>query len=219
MVRTGCLKGLADSFEDTKTALYKNISAADRTNYQIMVHAIGAEPNETILSIYERVGKENGAKDRRFRIEHAHNILSKSRRRLAKNNIIASMQPHLFYGGTFNDSEPYRELLDSGAKIAFGSDASITDFNPLLGIYAATMRDANNNPAKQAITVEEAARLYTVGAAYAEFQENIKGKLTPGMLADFIVLSENIFTIKPEKIPTVKVLTTVVNGKIIYRLE
>ena len=124
------------------------------------------------------------------------------------------MQPHLFYGG-----EPYRDLLASSAILAFGSDASITDFNPLLGIYAATMRGNSKDSANQSISVEEAVHAYTIGSAYAEFQENVKGTISVGKLADFVMLSEDIFTIPTEKIPDAKVLMTVVDGKIVYEYK
>ncbi len=123
------------------------------------------------------------------------------------------MQPALFFGGVFNNSEPYRSLLNENSFIAFGSDTSMIPINPLEGIYAAVMSgDAPN----QWITVEEAVRAYTLGAAYAEFQENVKGTISVCKLADIIILSDDIFAITKEEIPKVRVLTTIVDGKIVY---
>ena len=132
------------------------------------------------------------------------------------------MQPHLFSGGAWNNTESYRTLLDTNTIIAFGSDASITDFNPLLGIYAAVNRrniETKNAFPDQTVSVEEAVRAYTIGSAYAEFQENVKGTIAPGKLADMIILSGDIFSIKAEEIPKTKVLTTIVDGKIVYEYK
>lgn len=210
MVRNGCLKHFSDGDLDYLPELQKEILAADRSNLQIMIHAIGRNANEVVLTIFEKVLEQNGTKDRRFRIEHGHNFRPQDLKRFSASKTIASMQPHLFYGG-----EPYRDLLDSGAVLAFGSDASITDFNPLLGIYAAVNRGFSG-ASNQAISVEEAVRAYTFGSAYAEFQENVKGTISVGKLADFVILSDDIFSINPNDIPKVKVLTTIMDGKIVY---
>jgi predicted amidohydrolase YtcJ len=217
MIRKGCLKHFSDGDFDVIPDLLKMMIPADKADLQIAVHAIGSRANQVVLNAFEEVEKTNGKRDRRFRIEHAHNMRREDLKRFSASNTIASMQPHLFFGGVFNYSEPYRDLLDSGAKVSFGSDASITDFNPLLGIYAAVMRGNLKDSANQAISVEEAVRAYTIGSAYAEFQENVKGTLTVGKFADMIILSDDIFTIPTEKIPDAKVLTTIVDGKIVYK--
>ncbi|MDQ3748416.1 MAG: amidohydrolase family protein, partial [Acidobacteriota bacterium] len=116
----------------------------------------------------------------------------------------------------------FRSLLDSGATLAFGSDWFVAPLNPILGIYAAVTRRTldDKNPSgwipEQKITVEEAVKAYTFGSAYAEFQENAKGTITVGKLADLVILSDDIFTINPNDIGKTKVLTTVVDGKVIY---
>lgn len=213
-VRTGCLKSFVHANEESAARLLKYIPAADRADLQILIHAIGGGANETILSVFEKVVKENGIKDRRFRVEHAHGIFPADIKRFAKGKIIASMQPALFFGGVFNDSEPYKSLLNENSFIAFGSDTSMIPINPFDGIYAAVM---NGDAPNQSITVEEAVRAYTLGAAYAEFQENVKGTISVGKLADIIILSDDIFAIKKEEIPKVRVLTTIVDGKIVYK--
>jgi Predicted metal-dependent hydrolase with the TIM-barrel fold len=215
MVRRGCLKHFADGDPQEFSELYEKIAEADRVGLQVMIHAIGAGANDLILNVYEKILRTNGARDRRFRVEHAHRMRIENVRRFSRLKIVASMQPHLFLGGTFDGTEPYRALLDSGASLAFGSDASISDFNPLLGIEAAVTRGKGRN--NQAISVEEAVRAYTVGSAFAEFQENVKGTITAGKLADFVILSDNIFTIQPDRIGKTKVLLTVMDGKIVYQ--
>ncbi len=214
MIRGGCVKHFSDGHYDGMPELYKDILAADKADLQVMMHAIGGSANDIILTIFERVAKNNGTKDRRFRVEHAHNFRQQDLKRFGNSKIIASMQPHLFLGG-----EPYRKMLDSGASLAFGSDALITDFNPLYGIYAAVNRknfEERDNIPEQTISVEEAVQAYTMGSAYAEFQENVKGSISIGKLADLVILSEDIFTMNPNDISKTKVLMTIVDGKIVF---
>lgn len=211
LVRTGCLKGLTDGFPEEEPQLYEFASNADKADLQVMIHSIGNNSNALVLKVFERIFAEDGAKDRRFRIEHAHNFRSEDLGRFVNANIIASMQPHLFGG-----SDPFEEMLDEKATIAFGSDASITDFNPLLGIHEAVNTNYTFNGKRQNISVEEAVRLYTVGSAYAEFQENVKGSISVGKLADLVILSQDIFEIAPEKIKDTEVVMTIMDGKIVY---
>lgn len=213
LIRRGCLKGAAEGDVDSTAKLYEDILAADRADLQIMVHAIGNRANDQILSVFERVVKTNGKKDRRFRVEHAHNFRPQDFRRFANSGIIASVQPYLFSDGAGKSFDPLRTLIANNATLAFGSDSSMISINPLFGIAAAV----NSNDPKQKISVEEAVRFYTLGAAFAEFQENAKGTIAVGKLADFVILSDDIFTINPSAIKNTKVLTTVLDGKIVYQ--
>ena len=217
MIRRGCLKHFTEGDAELIPDLTEKIAAADRAGWQVMIHAIGGASNAVILSVFENVIKENGGRDRRFRVEHAHNIRIEDIKRFGASKIIASMQPALFFGGVLNNSEPYRSLLETNAPVAFGSDSSMIPINPFEGIYAAVMKENSIGAEKtQSLSVEEAVKLYTIGAAFAEFQENEKGTISVGKLADFLILSENIFTIDPNNIGRSKVLTTVMNGKIVY---
>lgn len=256
MIRVGGLKGFMDGSLGSTTAWFyepyldapdskglplvempaaqKLVGEADKAGLQIMVHAIGDRANDELLKIFERVEKENGARDRRFRIEHAQHLNENLIKRFATNKVIASMQPfHAIDDGRWahkrldekrlKGTYAFRSLLDSGATLAFGTDWFVAPLNPMLGIYAAvtrrTLDDKNPNGwiPEQKITVEEAVRAYTVGSAYAEFQEMQKGTLSVGKLADFVILSDDIFTIKTEEIRNTKVLTTVMDGKIVYQ--
>jgi len=118
----------------------------------------------------------------------------------------------LFFGANGSGSDDYKKLLGLGTLIAFGSDASITDFNPLLGIYAAVN-------GKGAISVEQAVSAYTIGSAYAEFQEKSKGTIEIGKLADLVILSDDIFSIDRSKIRSVRVKMTVMGGKVVYQQD
>ena len=212
------------------TVLYQRIKSADSAGLQLMVHAIGDKAIHTLLNIYERVARENGERDRRFRIEHAQHIDPADIPRFGKLHVIPSMQPyHAIDDGRWAErvigtersktTYAFRSLLDNKARLVFGSDWFVAPPTPLEGIYAAVTRRTldEKNPGgwmpNQKITVEEALTCYTVNAAYASFEENLKGSLEKGKLADFVVLERNILSIPPEEIRDVKVLLTVVGGK------
>ncbi len=207
MVRTGCLKHFAEGDKVAADELFAEISGADRAGLQVMIHAIGPEANAEILTVFERVNAKNGPRDRRFRVEHAQNARPGDLRRFARSKIIASMQPWLFYRPARRDAS-FKSLLALGGRLAFGSDASMTDLNPLLGIFAAI---------ESGLTVEQAVSAYTIDAAFAEFQENVKGTIERDKLADIVVLSDDIFKITSAKIRETKIVLTVVNGKVVYR--
>lgn len=207
MVRGGCLKSLSDGEEESAARLLRDVVPADKAGLQVMIHAIGSRANGIVLDVFERTGVANPRRDRRFRIEHANGARPEDLPRFSRSGIVASMQPHLFYGGS---GGYYRTLLDSKTHLAFGSDAAITDLNPLFGIHAAV----NSGP--ESISVYEAVRAYTAGSAYAEFQEKQKGTIEPGKLADFVILSDDIFAVRPLKIRDVTIATTILGGKVVF---
>ena len=211
MIRTGCVKGFYDP-EDPETAtLAKNITSADSAGLQVLIHAIGREANAAVLSGFEKAIAANGQRDRRFRMEHAAGVAAGDLNRFARSKIIPSMQPILFSGENSDSGDDYRKMLDSGAAIAFGADAPMRGFNPLDGIHAAV-----NAGGKRGITVEEAVYAYTMGAAFAEFQEKEKGSLTVGKRADLIILSTDIFEIDRAGINKTKILSTFLNGILVF---
>ena len=222
--------GLASS---EMPVLPDNVLAADKAGLQIRIHAIGDRANATILDIYEKTAQADGPRDRRFTIEHAQHIRQEDIRRFGPMKVVASMQPfHIIDDGRWawkrldekrlKGTYAFRTLLDTGAVLAFGSDSPVAPLNPLFGIYGAVTRRTldEKNPngwvPEQKISVEEAVKAFTWGSAYAEFQDGVKGTLEPGKLADFVILSDDIFTIDPVKIRDVKVMTTVVDGKVVY---
>lgn len=215
MIRQGCLKYFSDGDRELIPELSKMILSADKADLQVMMHAIGKEPNDVVLTVFEKVLRQNGAKDRRFRIEHAYNFRLTDLKRFVATKTIASMQPFLFFDRSGDDSRLFRQMLDDKAFLSFGSDANIVDLNPLSGIHAAVFGEN----AGKGISVEEAVRAYTLDAAYAEFQEKVKGSITVGKLADLVILSDNIFTMKPNEIEKVTVLQTIMDGKVVYEAE
>lgn len=210
MVRTGCVKGFFDPEDEMTKSLAKDIAAADSTGLQVLVHAIGREANAAVLAAFESAIAANGDRDRRFRIEHAAGMASADLLRLARSNIIPSMQPILFFSEGSGVQDDYRKLIDSGARLAFGADAPMRGFDPLEGIYAAV-----NAGGKRGLTVEEAVYAYTMGAAYAEFQEKEKGSIKAGKLADLVILTADIFEAKAD-IRSARVVLTVAGGRIVY---
>ncbi len=207
---------------------------ADKAKLQLSIHAIGDSANSLVLSLFEKIVQNNPSWDRRFRIEHAQHIHPKDFVRFKKLNVIASMQPyHAIDDGRWAEkrigkercktSYAFRTFIDNGVKLCFGSDWNVAPLSPILGIYAAVARQTldGRHPEgwfpEQKISVAEAIECYTINNAYAEFAENEKGSITPGKFADLVVLSDDIFTISPEKIKDVKVLMTVLGGKVIYR--
>jgi predicted amidohydrolase YtcJ len=213
-VRRGCVKGVSHGEAYEMAELTRLISAADKAALQVMVHAIGREANQIVLMAFEAAALRNGTRDRRFRTEHAARLNPRDLPRLARNGIIASMQPVLFETDGMKLGDDYRALLDSGVFLALGSDAPIADLDPLWGIYAAV-----NAGGGRSLTIHQAVRAYTLGSAHAEFQDREKGSLSTGKLADFVILSDDIFSIAASEIREVKVLTTVVAGRIVYSQE
>lgn len=220
-------------FINTHDELYDWISEADKADLHVMVHAIGDSAISTLLDIYEKVGEENGKKDRRFRVEHAQHLDPNDIKRFAELGVIASMQPyHAIDDGRWAEdyigaeriktTYAFKSLLEANTTLAFGSDWAVAPASPLQGIYAAvtrrTLDDKNPNGwvAKQKITVEQALSAYTKNAAFASFDEKIKGTLEVGKLADFIVLGKDLRKIEPTEIRNVKVLETYVGGEKMY---
>jgi predicted amidohydrolase YtcJ len=220
-------------FVTSESELYKRIKSADSAGLHVMTHAIGDKAIHTLLNIYEQVGKENGDRDRRFRIEHAQHIDPNDIPRFANLKVIPSMQPyHAIDDGRFAErligseriktTYAFNSLLEAKANLAFGSDWFVAPPTPLEGIYAAVTRQTldGKNPEgwvpDQKISVEEALKSYTIRAAYASFEENIKGSIRPGKLADFVILEKNLFEIPGEDIRHVIVLQTVVGGNLVY---
>ncbi|MFL6374179.1 MAG: amidohydrolase, partial [Pyrinomonadaceae bacterium] len=218
---------------EVTNGMQENMIAADKAGLQVMVHAIGDRANATILDYYQKVNDANGPRDRRYRIEHAQHLRQQDIPRFGKMKVVASMQPlHLVDDGRWagkrldekrlQGTYAFRTLLNSGAVLAFGSDSPVATPNPILGIWAAvTRRTADGkNPngwfPEQKITVDEAVRAFTWGSAYAEFQDDVKGTLTVGKLADIIILSDDLYKISPDKISDAKVLLTICDGKIVY---
>ncbi|MBZ0254678.1 amidohydrolase [bacterium] len=257
-LRIGGLKGFSDGSLGSKTAqffepfldepdndglyvatpdeLYEIIQPADKAGLHVLIHAIGDRANHEMLDVFERVEKVNGARDRRFRIEHAQHLQPDDVARFHALNVIASMQPyHLMDDGCWADevigakrsamTYVFRSLIDAKARLAFGSDWFVAPPTPLEGIYAAVTRRTKDSKhpggwtPEQKITAEESLIAYTQGAAYASFEENQKGALEAGMYADIVMIDHDVTAIPGDEIKDAKIEMTLVGGEVVYDAE
>jgi len=224
---------LSDEMQDVNQ-MRTRLMAADHAGLQLCIHAIGDAGISQILDLYGDIVRANGERDRRFRIEHAQHIAPKDFDRFAQLKTIASVQPyHAIDDGRWAERRigaerikttyAFRTLLDRGVRLALGTDWTVAPLNPMLTLYAATTRATldGKNPngwvPEQKITIQEAVTAYTAGSAFAEFQERDKGTIARGQLADMVVLSDDIFTIAPARIKDVKVMTTIVGGRVVHQ--
>ena len=255
-VRIGGVKGYMDGSAGSRTAYFfepfsdsanyrglmqhpeadmrKWIGAADSAGLQVAVHAIGDRANAILLAIYDSVARAHGARDRRFRIEHAQHLRPEDIAKFGAQRVVPSMQPyHAIDDGRWlmqrigpvriRTTYAFRTLLDSDAPLAFGSDWTVAPLDPMLGVYAAVTRRTldDKNPGgwvpEQKITVGEALRAYTYGNAWATFNEQKWGTLATGRFADVVVLDRDPFAVAPESLGTVKPRYTIVGGRVVYR--
>jgi len=227
--------------EDLQSNLERLAINADANNIQLTVHAIGDAANGYLLKMLENIINVNGIKDRRFRLVHAQVMSDNDIKRAGELKIVAEVQPfHVADDMRWMEERignkrsegayAFRRLWDAGAIISFGSDSPGTNasryyLNPMLGIYSAVSRKTlSGSPESgwfpsERLTVEEAIRAYTFNTAYASFEDDIKGSLEVGKLADLVVLSDNLLQISPAKIKDVYVKSTIVGGKIVYQAK
>lgn len=225
--------GYSGLMQNTAQDLATWIGNADSAGLQVAVHAIGDRANAIILGIYDSVSRAHGPRDRRFRVEHAQHLRPQEIPLFGKVGVIPSMQPyHAIDDGRWVEQRigpvrirttyAFRTLLDTGAKLAFGSDWTVAPLDPLSGVYAAVTRrtlDGKNSGGwvpEQKIALDEALRAYTAGNAYAVFGEKQWGALAPGYFADVVVLDHNLFAMPAESLATAKVRVTIVDGKVVY---
>ncbi len=255
-VRIGGVKGYMDGSAGSRTAFFFEpfsdsagyrglmrqpesdmrawVGAVDSAGLQIAVHAIGDRANAIILAIYDSVARAHGARDRRFRVEHAQHLRPEDVRRFGALGVVASMQPyHAIDDGRWVEQRigpvrikttyAFRTLLDTEAPLAFGSDWTVAPLDPMLGVYAAVTRRTldDKNPGgwvpEQKISVGEALRAYTYGNALATFNEQKWGTLAAGRFADVVVLDRDPFAVPAESLGTIKPRFTIVGGKVVYR--
>jgi predicted amidohydrolase YtcJ len=215
-------------------AMRDRLAKADAAGLQLCLHAIGDRAISVVLDLFEDVLRANGARDRRWRIEHAQHVAPKDFARFARLGVIASVQPyHAIDDGRWAEGRigperakttyAFRSFLDAGVRLALGTDWYVASLNPMETLYAAVTRATldGKRPGgwvpEQRITLAEALSAYTEGAAYAEFQEREKGRLVAGQLADLVVLDQDVFAIPAERLREVKVVTTIVGGRVVYR--
>jgi predicted amidohydrolase YtcJ len=221
----------------TQEELNGIVALADKENFQVAIHAIGDKGVDVVLNAFEEAIRRNGRRDARHRVEHATAILPEDVARFNALGVIPSVQPVFgpSYGQTiqsfFEDrmgkerakyTNIWRTLDQAGARLAFGTDWPVESLNPMEGIYSAVSRKSISDKAGgpwlpgESLSREKAVEFYTLGSAYASFEENIKGSLQKGKLADIVVLSKDIFTIPEEELLNTEVVYTILGGKVIY---
>lgn len=227
-------KGLLHSQMFPEGIMEKRVREADAADLQLAIHAIGDKANNILLDIYERVIAQGKKRDRRWRVEHCQHLLPGDIERLARLQVVASVQPfHAIDDGRWAEkkigkqrcrfSYAYKSLLDKGVRLAAGSDWTVAPLDPLSGIDAFITRRTidGKNPEgwfpEQKISLEQAIKAYTLNGSYADFSEKVKGSVEKGKLADCVVLSKNIFETPAEEMMKTEVTMTIFNGKVIYR--
>jgi predicted amidohydrolase YtcJ len=219
----------------TQQELEDTVHKAASAGIACSVHAIGDRANRRVLDAFERVRRAGVGPELRHRIEHAQLLHADDIPRFKELQVIASMQPihatqDMFladkhWGKRSALAYAWKSVLDSGARLAFGSDAPVESMSPLVGIHAALTRQrASGEPEggwypEQCLTVSEAVHAYTLGAAYACGAEAERGSITPGKLADLVVLSDDIFEMPPGDLLSARVVATVFDGQMVYNEE
>ncbi len=206
--------------------LYNLMKDAHNRGFQIGVHTIGDKGNRIVVDLYKRLLKENPREDHRHRVEHASMLTADVIRDMKELGLIASCQPS-FINSEYTWLEkrigkdrckytyPYKSLIDAGVVIASGSDCPVEVPDVILGIHALVTR--NGLVPEQCISIEEALKTYTINGAYAAFEEDVKGSIEVGKLADFVILDKNPLEVPKAQIKNIQVLETIVRGKSVYK--
>ncbi len=245
MLRLGFVKILADGSLGARTAALKEpyadrpdthgmmlftqrklnelVSKAHAVGLQLAVHAIGDRAIENVLKAYEKALEEKPRGDHRHRIEHCSVLNPRLIKRMKRSSLIASVQPHFIVSDFWAEDRvgkararwmfPFKTLMKEGLVVVSGSDCPVENISPILGLWAATAR---KSVPEEALTVEEALRTYTVNAACSSFEEQKRGSIEVGKLADFTVLSDDLFSVSPDRIRDVSVEMTIVGGRAVY---
>lgn len=203
--------------------LYKLVSKAHEAKLQIAVHAIGDRAVEIVLKTYEKALETYPRKNHRHRIEHCSILNPELIKRMKHSKLIASVQPHFVVSDFWTVDRvgkerarwtfPFKTLMKEGVTVISGSDCPVENISPVLGIWAATARTSFP---KESLTLEEALKTYTLNAAYASFDEDKRGSIEVGKLADLTMLSQDLSDMPADKIRELSVELTIVNGKIVY---
>jgi predicted amidohydrolase YtcJ len=236
---------MLEPYTDQPESSGKNVTSVDELNdfceaaiqngFQVCIHAIGDRGNREVLDLYEKIFKKYpGLKNLRWRIEHAQHLSSIDIPRFGKLGVIAAMQGiHCTSDATFvierigakraeEGAYAWKKLINSGTVVCNGTDAPVEDVDPIKCFYASVTRklaDGSSFYPEEKMTRLEALKSYTANGAYAAFEENVKGALKPGLLADVVVLSNDLLNCPDEQIASTKVVYTIVGGKIMYKAE
>lgn len=210
----------------TQRTLNRLVSKAHRAGLQLAVHAIGDRAIETVLKAFENALKKHPRKNHRHRIEHCSVLNPRLIERMKRLGLIASVQPHFVVSDFWVADRvgedrarwvyPFKTLMKEGLIVTSGSDCPVEPIDPLFGVWAAVTRKRFE---EENLTMEEALKTYTLNAAYASFDEERRGTIEAGKLADFTILSDDLFNVPPESIKDIRVEMVFVDGKMVYARE
>ena len=207
-------------------SMFRRMKTLHKNGFQIGIHAIGDKGNRLLVDLYRRLLEEVPKENHRHRIEHGSLLTEDVIKDIKKLNLIVASQPP-FINSEYTWLEkrlgkerckyvyPFKSLIDAGIILSSGSDSPIEDPDIIQGLHALVTR--NGFFPEQCITMEEALKTYTINGAYAAFEENIKGSIEVGKLADLVILDKNPLDVNKEDIKTIQVLETIIRGRVVYK--
>jgi hypothetical protein len=208
--------------------MFNRMKIAHENGFQIGIHAIGDKGNRICVNLFKKLLAESPKKNHRHRIEHASLLTDDVIKDIKKCNIIVACQPP-FINSEYTWLEkrlgkkrckyiyPFKSIIDSGIIMASGSDSPIEDPDIIMGLHALVTR--NDFVPEQCITMEEALKTYTINGAYAAFEENVKGSIKVGKLADLVILNKNPLEVDKDHIKGIQILETIIRGKIVFKKD
>ncbi|MFQ6053240.1 MAG: amidohydrolase [Candidatus Bathyarchaeia archaeon] len=212
--------------------LQRLVDAANLQDMMVGVHCAGGRAMDIVLGAFERTDRKRPIKGRRFTLIHAYQPSEENFERCRRLGVVAASQPSFLYylGDSFYENvgpersrwvKPHRAWIDNGIVVAAGTDSPVTPYPPFPSLWAAIVRktevEAVQMGTEQRVTREEAIRMYTINGAYLTFEEEVKGSIDPGKLADLIVIDRDILTCPEDEIKDTKVLRTILGGKTVYK--
>ncbi len=211
-----------------KNVLYERMVEAHNLGYQIAIHSIGDKANRMLVDMYKKLLKDYPREDHRHRIEHCSSLMDDVIKDMKELGIIASCQPS-FLNSEYKWLErrigkerskqayPYKSLISEGVIVAAGSDCPVEDPDPIKGLHALVTR--NGFVPEQCIPIEEALKFYTINAAFACFQEKVRGTIELGKMADFVILDRNPLTTPPNEVKNIQILSTIIKGEVVFQRD
>jgi predicted amidohydrolase YtcJ len=200
------------------------VSAAHNMGIQVCFHAVGDRAVEQAIAAFEKAQKAYPRPNARHRIEHAQLMTEKQMVRAAELGLVISVQPSFnhvwdhhtyveYVGDVHRRVDPLKSLLEAGIRVAAGSDSTVTDLRPLLGIHAAV----NHSRPEERVSVTEAVRMFTEGVAFSTFDERRRGRIERGLQADLTIVDRDPFTVDPTTIADIQPVMTVVDGRVVHQ--
>lgn len=234
LMRTPYIAGKPDNYgiqSVPQDRLRKFIKMANQMGWQMAIHTCGGKAMDNVLEIFREADQEKTIKGRRWYFVHGYDPSPQNLEDMKRMEVGVATNPSFlhFLGDSFifnmgkewaAHASPHKEYLENGIHISGGSDAGVTPYPPLWGIYAAVARKTQVSKqvagADQRISIQDALRIFTMGGTWMSFEEKIKGSIEPGKLADMVILGEDILTVDPERIPKIPIIATFVGGKAVY---